>query len=691
MPRYSTEPTENVRGEEQAALSILSTRLERATRAAERRKDRAAGPRIVLVEPDPYLAFLLRLNFPQADVVELDPAANVDTVLGLEPDLVIVGVGTASMPVADLLEAEPAPKILAVVDGSRAARTAITTGVDRILTRPFVPADLQRTVRVALGWGDPEEAPGLPGHKLLRARSLAGPARLAALAIAAVLEVGAEQQVSSLRATILALAFVYGTARWVIRRPSVVWVGADVAVAAAFVAATEGISSPYIPFALVVAATTGLTHDERWGGIAGLIIAASSTSMIVTGLRDTTLHPQEVVAWYALTPLAGITGGFASRVWRTTTGETTSGLLAEANRVLSSLYRIARTLPGGLEIGTVADATMQEIRDTVRASAGCMLLWEAGNLAVVGSYGLRNPDNVAGGPATDLAGMVHGSARVVTHTDLDKSTAQALGGFECWLLAPMRRTGVPLGLLLAACPDHDQHAANRLLLQSIAQETAVAVENARLFSRVREISIDEERKRLARELHDGVAQALTHLRFELDFMARHGGQNPDAVKREIERLARVVNRASGDVRSMIFGLRSSVSAEGIVGSLRAYLSDLRGLGGPDIVFEARGEVRLPAGVEAEIFRIAQEAVSNAIRHASATQVRVTLIAGASVMRLIVEDDGVGMKGRRGVSARGGVGLEAMRERTDAIGATIDLGERPGGGTRVRLEYRTADK
>jgi len=320
-----------------------------------------------------------------------------------------------------------------------------------------------------------------------------------------------------------------------------------------------------------------------------------------------------------------------------------------------------------------------------------MLVWEAGNLAVVGSYGIRTPDNVSGGLSNTLAGMVHGSARVVTNADLDHATAQALGGFDCWLASPMRRLGLPVGLLLAACPDHKQHAANRLLLQQIGQETAVAVENARLFSRVREISIDEERKRLARELHDGVAQALTHLRFELDFMARHGGQTPDAVKREIERLSRVVNRASGDVRSMIFGLRSSVSAEGIVGSLRGYLSDLRGLGGPEIIFEARGEVRLPAGVEAEIFRIAQEAVSNALRHAGAGEVRVTMTAGAQLLRLMVEDDGVGLRGRRSMTARGGVGLEAMRERSEAIGAALELGERPGGGTRVTLEYNLSDK
>ncbi len=639
----------------------------------------------MVLEPDPYLAFLLRLNFPQADVIEAEPGIDPEAVLALRPNLVIVGVGSQSAPLPELLAAEAAPTILAVVDGSRAARTAITTGVDKILTRPFVPSELHRTVRLALGMEDPEESPGLAGPKLLRAQSLIGPARMAAIIVAAILEV-AGTAVSTRRAIILALAFAYVTIRWLIRRPSVVWVGADVAVAAILVAATDGTASPYIPFALVVAAATGLAHNERWGGLAGIVIAAVSTPLIAADVGEHVIHAQGIVAWYALTPLAGVAGGFASRVWRAPAGEKTSDLLAEANRVLSSLYRIARTLPGGLEMGTVADAAMLEIRDTVRATAGTMLVWEAGNLAVVGSYGIRNPDNVATS-AQGLAEMVHGSARIVTQTDLDRTTSQALGGFDCWVVAPMRRNGVPLGLLLAACPEHEQHAANRLLLQQIAQETAVAVENARLFSRVREISIDEERKRLARELHDGVAQALTHLRFELEFMARHGGQTPDAVRREIERLSRVVNRAAGDVRSMIFGLRSSVSAEGLVGSLRAYLSDLRSLGGPEIVFEARGEVRLAAGVEAEIFRVAQEAVSNALRHASATEVRVTIQAGATYLRLVVEDDGIGIKGRRLATARGGVGLDAMRERAEAIGGRLDVRDRPGGGTRVALEYK----
>lgn len=664
-------------------MKVLPPRLERRRGDAARKAAASrGGPRIVLIEPDPYLGFLLRLNFPHADVIEAEPAADAETIRALKPSLVIAGLENSS-PVHDLMGDESPPKVLAVVDGARAGRTTIPSAVDGFLARPFVPTELHRAVRMALGMGDPEAAPGLPGPRLARARGWIGPARVAAIAIAAVLEVAAPD-VSRARSTILALAFVYVTARWLMRRPSVVWIGADVAVASVLVAFTDGDRSPYIPFALVVAAATGLTHNERWGGFSGLIIAAGSTPIIFDHLREAIVGPTEAAAWYVLAPLAGIAGGFASRVWRSPASETTD-LLAEANRVLSSLYRIARTVPGGLEIGTVADAALQEIRDSFPAASGAMFVWEAGALALVGSYGIRNPD-AAAAAADGLSEMVHGNARIVTSSDLPPATAQTLGGeSDCWLVAPMRHDGTPLGLLVASCPDHSQHTPNRVLLQQLAQETALAVENARLFSRVREISIDEERRRLARELHDGVAQALTHLRFELEFMARHGTGSPETVKQEIERLSRVVTRASGDVRSMIFGLRSSVSAEGLVGSLRAYLSDLRGLGGPQIVFDARGEVRLAPGIEAEIFRVAQEAVSNALRHAGATTVKVSITAGVTSVKLLVEDDGVGVRSKRVLGPRGGVGLTAMRERAEAIGATLEVGERPGSGTRVLLE------
>jgi hypothetical protein len=89
----------------------------------------------VLAEPDPYLGFLLRLNFPEADVIEADPSADADAILAMRPSLVIAGVEGASLTMSELLAGEAPPKVLAVVDGARAARTTIHSAVDGILAR----------------------------------------------------------------------------------------------------------------------------------------------------------------------------------------------------------------------------------------------------------------------------------------------------------------------------------------------------------------------------------------------------------------------------------------------------------------------------------------------------------------------------------------------------------------------------
>jgi signal transduction histidine kinase len=314
-----------------------------------------------------------------------------------------------------------------------------------------------------------------------------------------------------------------------------------------------------------------------------------------------------------------------------------------------------------------------------------MLLEEAGAFRVADSFGLAAPHRVNVRPG--LGGLARALAEgpcVVRRSELHHTNGEALGVEQCWLVAPMRRGNGPLGMLLAACPDHEHHEQNRLYLQHMADETAVAVENAKLFRNVRELSVDEERRRLAHEMHDGVAQALTHVRLELEFMGRHGIVRDAPSKREINRLVRVVDRAIADVRSMIIGLRSSVSADGLAGSLRAYLRDLRGLGGPELTFVARGDVELPTEVEAEMFRIAQEAVSNATRHASANTVAVRLDQIEGRVRLAVDDDGSGFI--MDAVRDGGVGLQAMRERATRIGARLTIQSVLGKGTSVEIVY-----
>lgn len=643
------------------------------TESAQRRDD--VRPGIVLAEPDAYLAFLIHLNLPTAHVIEAGLDADLREAVAGEPDLLIVNLDGPRA--VDVLALRGRSKILGIVDGRRASRTAVPE-VDGVLVRPFLPTELHRAVRRALGY--PEDAETLQDSRLDRARFWIAIARLGAVAIA-----GLQQVATSGRVFLFGIAFAYAVGRLAMKRPGRVYLAGDVVIASTFIALTGGPSSPYTPYGLVCAIAVGLSLGSKAGALAGAAIAGSSLHLVIKGIVGGSLSGQHVVAWLGFFSLGGVAGGFASRVLRLS-AQQGAGVLSEANRVLSALYRLARTMPGGLEVGTVAQAAIDEIRDTLRAPAAALLVGEAGTFATAASFGIAAPEDlVLTRDGSRIGGALEGPARVARRESMTPPTAAALGAHECWLVAPLQRGHLVFGALLAACPDHERHRENRILIQQLADDTAVAVENARLFGRVRELSADEERRLLARELHDGVAQALTHLRFELDFMGRQDSISEQTIRQETDRLARVVDRALADVRSMILGLRSQISPDGLAASIREYLRDLSGLGGPEIIFRARGEGRLPADVEAEAFRIAQEGVSNALRHARATTVSVHLDV-ADGLRLSIQDDGVGLGDGSPIDGGGGVGLPAMKERAQKIGAMLDVRGGLAGGTVIDLHW-----
>ncbi|MFN2615137.1 MAG: sensor histidine kinase, partial [Actinomycetota bacterium] len=299
------------------------------------------------------------------------------------------------------------------------------------------------------------------------------------------------------------------------------------------------------------------------------------------------------------------------------------------------------------------------VRKRLRAPAAVFVYTEPGSTAVVASEGVEETDRFVG-----LAERSHRAAVV-----------PLAGG--CWLVAPLRRGDERLAVVFARCARHDHDRALRALTQ-LAAEAAVGIQNAVLFQRIREMSVDEERQRIARDLHDSVAQSLAHLRLELDFIAQ---TSEDMNTRDgLARMSRVAERVAVDVRSAIRGLRGGLR-EGLSGALRGYVSDLRRDGSPAIRLDADDSVRLPPAVEHETFRIAQEAVSNAVRHARASEVHVGLERHTGAVRLVVEDDGRGI----GADAMAGVGLEAMHERAERIGARLSIERASRGGTRISLD------
>ncbi|HVL90496.1 MAG TPA: sensor histidine kinase [Actinomycetota bacterium] len=197
-----------------------------------------------------------------------------------------------------------------------------------------------------------------------------------------------------------------------------------------------------------------------------------------------------------------------------------------------------------------------------------------------------------------------------------------------------------------------------------------------------------ERRRLAADLHDGVAQTLAHLRLELDMLS-HPELGRVSDPERLARLARVADRTLTDVRALINDLAAPVPAGGLVAALREHVAGLEGASGPVVTLDAPASVRTPEGVDGQLLRIAQEALSNAMRHSGGTAVHVRLAAaGGGTVRLSVHDDGRGIAAE--ATTGGGLGLDTMRERARAIGATIEIGPRPGGGTRVEVTVPAAD-
>lgn len=628
------------------------------------------APRIMLAGPDPYLAFLIQLDLPDAVVVEVGHRQGEESP---RPDLAIVDLTHPGA--TELLARREQAAMIGIVDGARASGTVIPVGLDGLLVRPFAPAELYRAVRGALGIA--EQGPS--GAPVRRLWSWLGPARFAAVAVAAALELAVG--VSTPRTALLAAAFVYGGFRLIPREVDRRLAWLDAAVASLLIALTGGLRSNYMVFGLAASLGAGLTARLPGAALAGALVSAGAFLSVVDSLALGVARPREIVAWTLLFPLTALTGSLAARIWGQE-GRDRARRLTEANQVLSTLYQLARAMPGDLDLAGVATAALKEAGEVLKAPAGALLVAEAGVLSVAGSFGLpQAPEIRLHREAPSLAGLLEGGIQVVTERDIPPPLAPVLQEHPYWLSAPLRHGGSTLGLLLVASSGSSQLPANRIYLQHLANETAVAVENARIFARVRELSADEERARLARELHDGVAQALTHVRIELDFLARDAGPGPEGVQKEAARLARVVDRALADVRSTILAFRATLSGEGLTGSLRSYLRDLRALGGPDIGFSAHGTVQLPRDVQAGVFRIAQEAVSDALRHAQASRVEVVLEADGRGLRLQVDDDGMGMnqagQGR-------GVGLADLQARAAGIDGRLEVCERPGGGTRVQL-------
>jgi signal transduction histidine kinase len=226
--------------------------------------------------------------------------------------------------------------------------------------------------------------------------------------------------------------------------------------------------------------------------------------------------------------------------------------------------------------------------------------------------------------------------------------------------------------------------ADQRLIVLLAAHAAIAIENARLHERSRELSIVEERNRLARELHDSVTQRLFGVALAAESASTLLARDPDAAAAELRRVSELARGAMEELRAVVFELRpGSLEAEGLATVLRKHVDVLRRVSGVGIELKVRDVPRLAPDQATQVLRIAQEALGNALRHSAASHIKVALESHDGTLSLKVLDDGVGFDASAVRGQR--LGLTSMRERAEELGGKLHVESVLHAGTLVQLE------
>jgi PAS domain S-box-containing protein len=370
--------------------------------------------------------------------------------------------------------------------------------------------------------------------------------------------------------------------------------------------------------------------------------------------------------------------------------------VADRTRQLQALHDVMAAASASLDLPTVLERSLDQVLKVMRSEVGAIhLLNEGGEtLRMAASRGVP-PDSLDESEAVPvrdgLVGWVVEQGTPIVMPSLIMSPRPLLAlptdATQGYVGVPVRVRGQALGVLSVIAESGRRFSkAEVSLLASIADEVGVAVENARLHQQAQELAVVRERERLARELHDSVTQSLYSLTLLAEAGQRLiGGGDRKRVGEYLGRLGEIAQQALKEMRLLVYQLRPlALKREGLVGALQERLDAVEKRAGADARLLVEGTVALPASVEDELYRIAQEALNNALKHAAPTLVKVTIRAADKRMSLVVEDNGRGFD-PQSAAGKGGMGLVSIRERTEKLGGSFALVSRPGVGTTVRVD------
>jgi PAS domain S-box-containing protein len=374
-------------------------------------------------------------------------------------------------------------------------------------------------------------------------------------------------------------------------------------------------------------------------------------------------------------------------------------------RELATLLRISHEVASTLALEPLLGLILDQLKDVVDYAGASILGLDGGGLKILAYRGpvpeaealkFRFPLEQTG---TNLAVIQAKEAVIVPDAWADTPLARAFQGtlgdqvkttfgyIRSWLGVPLVAREQVIGMLAVEHTEAGAFSSRHAeLVRAFANQVAVAIENARLYEQAQGKAALEERHRLARELHDSVTQMLYSLTLFAEAGRQQAGKGDlERVERHLARIGETAQQALKEMRILVYELRPPVlEQEGLVGALRQRLEAVEQRAGVEARLVVDDLVELAGPVEEGLYRIAQEALNNALKHAGATSVIVQIGTHNGRAVLEVTDNGRGFDpGRAG--EQGGMGLMSMRERVEKLGGSLSIRSAPGQGTRVRVE------
>jgi len=445
------------------------------------------------------------------------------------------------------------------------------------------------------------------------------------------------------------------------------------------------------PFVLLLV-PTGMLAGFAAGGLYSLAVSMAAVAVISVQhlIHDGTEGVTEAVLWAGLLGLVAFTSGLAHRAAFDAARQQQVALdrmsrLAEANSLLFALQRVAQTLPASLDMEEVLDSTMSRLRTMVRHDALAVFLVEPTTRRAIParSNGISEPrqfsiDRLPPGLRTAVE-----SPKTVRLDDMRPGTGVTFEA-RSGLYAALRARGALVGMVAVESSEPNAFGQQQAeVVHGLSEPFGIAIDNARMFTRIRTLAADEERTRIARDLHDHVGSSLALIGFEVDRALSVAGDDSEMAP-VLRELRDHVSAVVTEMRDMLYDLRTEVTDErdlsATIGELLQRVQQRSGIMTHE---DVRITGRLQRTIERELWQIVREAILNAERHSQAEHIMVSARQLGERLTITVRDDGIGLDAT--IPRPDSYGLVGMRERAHRLDASLSVRGLDGGGTEMRIE------